>query len=1180
MTRVLIVDDKAENLVYLHSLLSKHGYIVDSARHGEEALAKAQKVFPDLVISDLLMPVMDGFTLLRHWKTEPRFKKIPFIVYTANFTDADDKRFGENLGADAFIFQPVRAQVFLSRVKEVQAAAAVTSPGLQYNTQVDDEEITRKYYSERLINKLEEKTQLLEQSNSALQQEIRKHQLAEEEVSFNNTILKTQLKNSLDAILVVSKEGNVLSYNDQYVELFCIAKELLEACRNLPLLQSPPILQVIENKLKDPQIYLSTMKYLHENRNEKSFEQIRFKNGKIIDLYSAPAIGSKEQYYGRIWYFRDVTESKRIQATLKAGVHEQQQLAQMLEIERSRLVEAQRIGRMGSWSSDERTGLTNWTDATCELFGIDPKHFTGTAEQFHSLILPEDLPAFEEAVARISVSNPLMEMEYRIRGRDGVVRWMYTRGNVEFDASGAVVSRAGIVMDITEKKAAEKEILGLGNRLVETLENISDAFFTVDSNWNFIYLNENAERFLLRNREDLLGRNIWEEFKEALGTPIEFNYRRASAEQVALSFEEFYPPLNTWFEINVYPSRDGLAMYFRDVTERKATEAQLAYLNRVRAVLSGINALIVRATDREELFREACQIAYKSGEFRMVMLCIVNPDTMIIEPVAYEGKDESLMETVRSAFASVEQSPQTMVARAIRTNKAIVSNDCAQDPQVLFADSYLASGVQSIAVLPMVSQEKSIGVLVLYAREIGFFQNDEMSLLTKLADDITFAIDHIAKLERLDYLADFDTLTGLPTHELFLERLGQFMSKATDKLCICILNLARFKNVNDTLGRRSGDVLLQLVAEWLIRNTGDARKVARVGADQFAVVFSIRPQGDLIKLFESINRTLEETAFKVGETTLRIAARSGIVVFPDDGTDADTLFRNAEVALKGSMANNERFTFYTKSMNIAVASRLALENKLRQAVSNKEFLLYYQPKMNLHDGKITGAEALIRWKDSEGNLVLPGNFIPMLEETGMIADVGRWALGKAVEDYLRWRKEGLSAVRIAVNVSPLQLKNRNFIFELEKIAKIDEHAVQGLELEITEGLIMDDIHGSTESLKAIRAMGITVAIDDFGTGFSSLGYLSKLPVDSLKIDRTFVVDMTGGPEGMALVSTIIDLARALKLKVVAEGVETEEQMRLLRLLQCDEIQGYLLGRPVPVAEFEKKFLHGNFSLGM
>jgi EAL domain-containing protein (putative c-di-GMP-specific phosphodiesterase class I) len=262
-------------------------------------------------------------------------------------------------------------------------------------------------------------------------------------------------------------------------------------------------------------------------------------------------------------------------------------------------------------------------------------------------------------------------------------------------------------------------------------------------------------------------------------------------------------------------------------------------------------------------------------------------------------------------------------------------------------------------------------------------------------------------------------------------------------------------------------------------------------------------------------------------------------------------------------------------MTDSVASKLSLENQLRRALDNEEFVLHYQPKVNLVSGKVTSAEALIRWNDPDSGLVPPGKFIPVLEETGLIHEVGRWALRKAIEDYLRWCDAGLAGVRIAVNVSSLQLRSRGFVAEVAQVLAIDPRAASGLELEITESMVMGNIDHGITSLEAIRAMGVTVALDDFGTGFSSLSYLARLPIDTLKIDRSFINDMEATPEGLALVSTIITLAHSLRHTVVAEGVETAEQSRLLRLLGCDEMQGFHFGRPVPSGTFEASYLTGS-----
>jgi diguanylate cyclase (GGDEF)-like protein len=469
-------------------------------------------------------------------------------------------------------------------------------------------------------------------------------------------------------------------------------------------------------------------------------------------------------------------------------------------------------------------------------------------------------------------------------------------------------------------------------------------------------------------------------------------------------------------------------------------------------------------------------------------------------------------------------------------------------------------------------------VFVLYTSNPEFFDAAGMKLLGELAGNFAFAMDYIEKQERIDRYAYYDALTGLANRSLFLDRVTQHIlaaANAKHRLAVFVFDLERFKNFNDSLGRPAGDALLIQVAEWLVEKSGNVSLTARVGADQFAVVMPLVTDDDaLLQVLERRVASFLSHPFRVNEIIYRIAAKVGVVVFPDDGVDADTLFKNAEAAVKKAKVSGDRYLFYAQKMNETTPGTLGIENRLRQALDRDEFVLHYQPKVNLTTGKLTGAEALIRWNDPNGELVLPGRFIPILEDTGMIHAVGRWALHRAMQDYQRWRSAGLPAVRISVNVSALQLRNPDFVADIEEAISITPDASAGLELEITESLVMEDVSHSIVSLLAIRALGVTIAVDDFGTGFSSLSYLSKLPLDTLKIDRSFVADMVLGAGGMTLVSVIINMAHALKLNVVAEGVESEEQQRQLRLMHCDEMQGYLFGKPVPVDVFEKKYLMG------
>jgi diguanylate cyclase (GGDEF)-like protein len=613
----------------------------------------------------------------------------------------------------------------------------------------------------------------------------------------------------------------------------------------------------------------------------------------------------------------------------------------------------------------------------------------------------------------------------------------------------------------------------------------------------------------------------------------------------------------------------------QDITERRKSEASIKYLNRVLSVLSGINTLIVRVLDRDELFRESCRVAIGAGGFRMAMICIVDRYTKKIAPIASAGKDRELMDLIKDRLSSSEDASSTMVGLAMSKKQAVVSNNSMNDPRVVFTKIYAESGIRSFVVLPLIVSDVAVGTISLYASEVNFFQKAEMKLLNELAGDIAYAIDHIDKQERLNYLAYYDVLTGLANRTLFFERAAQYIHSATSgghKLAIGLIDLERFKNINDSLGRPAGDSLLKQVAERLTQFARNTNLLARIDADHFAfVVPEVNSDGNLAKLVENLMVVFLEHSFLLNDSMFRIGIKAGIALFPDDGDDAESLFRNAEAALNKAKASGDRFLFYKLEMNEAVAGKLAMENQLRQAIENEEFVLHYQPKVNLVSGKITGAEALIRWNDPRTGLVPPGKFIPILEETGLIYEVGRWALRQAITDYLRWQVAGMPAMRIAVNVSPLQLRNINFIDEVRQVTFLDADAAAGMELEITESLIMEDVEHSITSLQAIRAMGVTIAIDDFGTGFSSLSYLAKLPVDTLKIDRAFIIEMDQ-PEGMALVSTIIILAHALKLKVVAEGVETEKQSRQLLSLNCDEMQGYLFSKPVPTEIFETRFL--------
>ncbi len=797
----------------------------------------------------------------------------------------------------------------------------------------------------------------------------------------------------------------------------------------------------------------------------------------------------------------------------------------------------------------------------------------------------DDQPAIKRQFAEEVAVKP-STLEYRIVRPGGEVRWIEARTFPVRDDAGTVVRIAGLAKDVTELRRTEQDLREIERRFSEMLENVDLVSLMLDRELRITYCNEYLLRLTGWRREEILGRSCLEVFippdrndMKGFFATLLANAPEAGHHENEILTRAGERRLIRWNNSMLRSETGeviGIASLGEDVTEQKRAEVRIRRLNRVYAVLSAINSLIVRAQDKSELFREACRIAVEVGGFRMSLIGVVDPGTAELVPVASAGKEDELLSTIRERLLSAAGAASTMVAQAVREERPVVANDSQSDPRVLFARQYTEAGVRSIAVLPLMVAGGAVGVLALYSEERECFHDDEMALLTELTGDVAFAMDHIEKKERLDYLAYYDALTGLANRALFLERVGQYVRDAESsqrQVAVFLIDLERFRNINDSLGRAAGDTLLRQVAEVLTRLAGNAGLLARVGADHFAAVMpEVKGAGGVARLLETAAAAFLEHPFRLNDAVFRIGARAGGALFPEDGADADSLFRNAETALKRAKRSGERYLFYTQGMTEATSGKLTLESQLREALGKGEFVLHYQPKMSLVTGALTGTEALIRWNDPRTGLVPPMRFIPILEETGLIRDVGRWALGKALEDYLRWQGAGLPAVRVAVNVSPLQLRSRSFTREIGEAIGSGGHAAAGLELEITESLIMEDVKHSIASLQAIRDMGVTVAIDDFGTGFSSLSYLSRLPVDTLKIDRSFVTDMTAGPEGLSLVSTIINLAHSLKLNVVAEGVETEEQSRLLRLLGCDEMQGFLISKAVPAELFGSGFL--------
>ncbi|MBD3390816.1 MAG: EAL domain-containing protein [Chitinivibrionales bacterium] len=421
----------------------------------------------------------------------------------------------------------------------------------------------------------------------------------------------------------------------------------------------------------------------------------------------------------------------------------------------------------------------------------------------------------------------------------------------------------------------------------------------------------------------------------------------------------------------------------------------------------------------------------------------------------------------------------------------------------------------------------------------------------------------------------YDVITGLPNRVLLNDRLEFMLAHAkrnSQILAVLMIDLDRFKSTNDTLGYSAGDTILQTVAGRLTKTVREVDAVFRLGNDEYAVVLEeIAQLEDAAKVAKKIIRNVFTQPIRApgGRHELYISASIGISIFPHDASDKETLLKNAEAAMYRAKEQGENsYEHYTPGMNPRALEVLTIEYRLHKALKNEEFLVYYQPLIELRSGAVMGAEALIRWKHPEMGMVSPGEFIPIAEENGLIIPIGGWVLDTACQHAKEWHRKGLPKIRVSVNLSARQFQQANLSTIIGDALKRAELDPKYLELEITESLGMKNAELTVRTLKELKRMGVYVAIDDFGTGYSSLNYLKRFPLDTLKVDQSFVRDISTDPDDETIVAIIIQMAHTLKLKVLAEGVENASQLSFLRRFGCDRVQGYLFSPPIPVDQFE------------
>jgi PAS domain S-box-containing protein/diguanylate cyclase (GGDEF)-like protein len=721
------------------------------------------------------------------------------------------------------------------------------------------------------------------------------------------------------------------------------------------------------------------------------------------------------------------------------------------------------------------------------------------------------------------------------------------------------------------QRASQQQLQSNEEQLRGTVETSQDWIWETDTQGRFRFCSQAVANMLGYAPDELIGRDFRDLLPDDSRRRADELLPAAAGKQVTGAVASWRTSNGEyrWLERNAVAVIDeqgevtGYRGTDRDITARREQEARLQRLTRSYRMLSSTGSAILRLRNRAELLNEICRIAVEQGNYARVAISMGDANAGELTLEASAGAEPAL--AIEYADLGVDLPATNFAERTIRTGKTGICNDLrTQAEQIQGAGMLLERGFEAFATLPITVDGITVGVLTLCSLQAGVFDVSELEVLQELTANLGYALQFLEQDETVHFLSYFDSLTGLAKRQLFCQRVTHALaadSLQPRSMQVVVFDIQKLGAINDSFGRFVGDRLIENMAARLKHAYGDPDKLAYLGGGSFAVTLpDISHGGDLGPLLQySVGRLFVEPIQIDGEC-LRPTIRYGVASFPQDATSAETLMQYAEAALSAARENNERYVSYSSMAQRPRTRGFALESRLASALDRDEFQLYYQPKIDLATGEIRGFEALLRWQDTDEGLVLPSVFIPLLERSGAIIDVGAWALQRAADDIRLWHDAGCEDVRVAVNVSALQLRRRDFPRQV--LSCLDCYGGRaGLDIEITESMLMQDIELSIRKLSELREAGVDVAIDDFGTGYSSLRLLSKLPVSTLKIDHSFVEGGCESRGGMTLLATIISLARSLGMKSIAEGVQNAEQLQMMRSLECDEAQGFFFAQP-------------------
>jgi diguanylate cyclase (GGDEF)-like protein/PAS domain S-box-containing protein len=794
------------------------------------------------------------------------------------------------------------------------------------------------------------------------------------------------------------------------------------------------------------------------------------------------------------------------------------------------MVLMERASASGTWSLALPALQPQLSAQLVTLLEMTPESAT-RLQRLSDFFAPESRPMMQAALdACINRGTPF-DLEAQAITAGGSYLVVRSIGEPVRDATGVITQAHGVIQDITEKRRAEQESLSVTMRLSTTLASITEAFVTLDRQGRFTYLNTESEYMLRRKSVALLGKKIWQELGDSDSGRLRNDVEEALAKGLHLEFEDFYPSLGKWLALRAYPFEEGMAVYLRDVTALRQSQEQLLLL---QTSISRLNDMVL-ITEAGSIDAPGPRIVFVNDAF---------------EKHTGYSRDEVLGNAPRML-----QGPLTQRSELDRIRAALLQAQPVRAELI----NYKKNGDLYWIELEIVP--------------VDYF-NRGLTHWVAVARDIT---ERKAAEDEIEHLAFYDTLTQLPNRQLLMDRLKMALASDAGNHHIGVLmfiDLDHFKVLNDSLGHARGDMLLQQVATRLASSVRSSDTVARLGGDEFVVM--LENLGDNPGVATATARMVGEkiraalgAPYDLADHDYHGTCSIGITCFSRQQHSIGDLLKQADLAMyQAKAAGRNAVCFFDPEMQAAATASATLSSQLREALHDEQFVLHYQPQVGV-DSRMLGVEALLRWQHPVRGLVCPDEFIPQAEESGLILPLGQWVLEKACAQLALWaRNADTEKLSIAVNVSARQFRHPEFVEGVLKVIRHYGIPANRLKLELTESLLATGMEVTIAKMGLLKEAGVTLSIDDFGMGYSALSYLKYLPLDQLKIDRTFVKDVLTDPNDAAIARTIIGLAQSLGLGVIAEGVETEAQRAFLAWHGCESYQGHLFCAALPIDELD------------